>query len=150
MKKPTRRKTKPATITAPAMPAEGVGGYRDVAEAMIASATPEELRRLTMLMASHADGLISKVFDRNAAARQLLAWGKNHDRARLSYFKFIEITNTIVARALGLSAEGNNIVQREELLRLAASGLARQVAAGCPEVTWPDEAVFPLNERKAN
>jgi hypothetical protein len=151
MKKPPRRKAKlsAAKLGAPAISAEAGREYRDIAETALATATPDELKQLILLFAGYADGLSAKVFDRNAAARQLLSWGKNHDRARRAYFGTIETTNKIIARALGLSTLAN-CEQREELLKLAASGLENQVAIGCPEVTWPDESIFPVNDRKAN
>ena len=138
-------------IGAPALSAEaGRRKYRDIAESALATATPDELRQLVLLFAGYADGLAAKVFDRNECCRQLLQWGKTHDRGRAAYFGAIRITHTILARALGLSPTGNSLEQREELLKLALSGLATNVDAGCPEVTWPDESQFPIREERPN
>jgi hypothetical protein len=146
-----RRKTKPSPAKiALAIPAEAGREYRDIAETALKTATPDELRQLVLLFSGYADGLSAKVFDRNECCRQLLAWGKIHDRARLAYFKVIEITNVMLGRALGLALNANNLEQREELMKLAASGLEKQVAVGCPEVTWPDESVFPLKDQRPN
>jgi len=123
--------------------------YREVAEAALATATPEELRQLVLVFADHADGLKEKVFDRNAAARTLLTWCKIQDRGRVSYFDFIKSVNKSIARVRELSPI-LNFDHREALLEVAASELAGLVAVGCPELQLPDESLFPVREESKN
>jgi hypothetical protein len=145
VKKQRAKKTPPQEVK---IAQEAGREYRDISDAALAAATPAELPELVRLFASYADGLHAKVIDRNASARLLISWGKNHDRARCAYFKTIEITGRILERALG--PDGSNAELREELLQLASAGLQTQIAAGCPQVSWPDDALFPSTERKPN
>ena len=147
--KRSRKSRTSRKLEAPNTGAESGREYRDAAEVALATAAPGELRDLVLLFASHADGLAAKVFDRNAAARLLLGWGKGHDRGRQAYFQAIKITHEVLRRALTLPLI-SDFEQREELLKLAANSLARQVAIGCADVTWPDESLFPIKEPRAN
>ena len=139
-----RKRSKPAPV---AKIAEEAGrAYVGAAESALATATPAEARKLGVLFAGYADGLHAKVLDRNAAARLLISWGKNHDRGRCAYFGLIETTNKILTRALSLSPSEH----REELLRLATRGLQDEIERGCPVVTWPEDSVFPIHEPRVN
>jgi hypothetical protein len=146
VKKQRAKKTPPQEVK---IAQEAGREYREIAEVALATATPDEVRQLVLLIAGFADGLAAKVWNRNQAARQLLEWGKGHDQARLAYFGLIEVTSRMLARFASLSP-WDDVEHRDEILKLAAAALDEAVCRGCPPVEWPDESIFPIREPLVN
>jgi len=119
--------------------------YRPIVESAIGDASREGLIDLVREMADIADKEQARVIDRNACCRQLLGWGKNHDRERTALFGLIEICARSMTRAMGLSAI-TDFESREEYLRLVAKALSERVAAGIVAVEWPDESIFASSD----